>query len=194
MLDFTPLRNGDTTMADLTARLRVHDLRDLTNEMIDLQRAAIAQSSDADVTSVSADPAANDTFAPAGSDAGVVTLPWTLGHVIVHVTASSEEGAALALTLARGLPVTGRSRYETPWETVTTVAQLVQRLEESRRMRLALLDAWPDQPHLDNADTPIPQFGPLNPVARFVLGLSHDQSHVDQIQDIVAQAKAARGA
>jgi len=148
----------------------------------------------ADVTFVPADPAANDTFAPAGSDAGVVTLPWTLGHVIVHVTASSEEGAALALTLARGLPVMGRSRYETPWETLTTVAQLVQRLEESRRMRLALLDAWPDQPHLDNADTPIPQFGPLNPVARFVLGLSHDQSHVDQIQDIVAQAKAARGA
>jgi len=194
MLDFTPLRNGDTTMADLTARLRVHDLRDLTNEMIDVQRAAIAESSDADVTFVPADPSANDTFAPAGSDAAVVTLPWTLGHVIVHVTASSEEGAALALTLARGLPVMGRSRYETPWETVTTVAQLVQRLEESRRMRLALLDAWPDQPHLDNADTPIPQFGPLNPVARFVLGLSHDQSHVDQIQDIVAQAKAAREA
>jgi len=194
MLDFTSLRAGDTTMADLTARLRVHDLRDLTNEMIDLQRAAIAESSDADVTFVPSDPAANDTFAPAGSDAAVVNLPWTLGHVIVHVTASSEEGAALALTLARGLPVTGRSRYETPWETVMTVAQLVQRLEESRRMRLALLDAWPDQPHLDNTDTPIPQFGPLNPVARFVLGLFHDQSHIDQTQDIVAQAKAARGA
>jgi hypothetical protein len=141
---------------------------------------------------VPVDPAANDTFAAAGADAAVVNMAWTLGHVIVHATASSEEAAALALTLARGLPVEGRSRYEVPWETVTTAAQVVQRLEESRRMRLAMLDAWPDQPHLDNSYTPIPRFGPLNPPARFAFGLLHDQSHIDQIRDIVAQAQAAR--
>jgi hypothetical protein len=192
MLDFTPVFAGQTTMAELTAHLSAQDLRNLTNEIIDLQRDAIAAIEDADVTFVPVDPAANDTFAAAGVDATVVNMAWTLGHVIVHATASSEEAAALALTLARGLPVEGRSRYEVPWETVTAAAQVVQRLEESRRMRLAMLDAWPDQPHLDNSYTPIPQLGPLNPPARFALGLLHDQSHIDQIRDIVAQAQAAR--
>src|SRR5579872_4732918 len=138
MLDLTPLRTGEKTIAEITAPLTKQDLRDLTNEMIDLQRAAIAAATDGDVTFVPSDPQANDSFAASDAE---VNLPWTLGHVIVHTTASSEEAAALALTLARGLPVTGRSRYETPWESVTTIDQVVQRLEESRRMRLAMLDA-----------------------------------------------------
>ena len=63
-------------------------------------------------------------------------------------------GAANALALAdpadlaRGVAFHGRSRSEVPWETVTTIAQCRARLEESRRMRLASLDMWPDQPYL----------------------------------------------
>jgi hypothetical protein len=88
--------------------------------------------------------------------------------------------------------VNERSRYEVPWETVTTAAQVVHRLEESRRMRLAMLDAWPDEPHLDQTQNPIPRLGPLNAISRFLLGLGHDAAHIEQIHDAVRQAKAAR--
>ena len=153
-------------------------------------RAAVEGVVDADVTFVPVDEAANDTFASGDAD---VNIAWTLGHVIVHTTASSEEGAALGLVLARGLPVEGRSRYETPWETVHTAQQVIQRLEESRRMRLAMLDAWPDQTHLDNRVKLWESIGEVNAVGRFVIGLLHDDSHVDQIREVMRQAKAARG-
>jgi hypothetical protein len=110
----------------------------------------------------------------------------------VHTTASAEESAALAAELARGVEFHGRSRYETPWETVTTIAQCRHRLEESRRMRLMSLEMWPDQPHLDNVYEPWPGASEVNPIGRFVLGLMHDDAHLDQIAKIVRQAKAAR--
>ena len=69
--------------------------------------------------------------------------------MIAHVTASSEEGAAFSSLTARGIPASERPRYETPWRDITTVEQVIQRLEESRRMRHAYLDTWPDNPHLD---------------------------------------------
>jgi hypothetical protein len=103
-------------------------------------------------------------------------MPWTLGHLIVHVTASAEEAAAIAAELARGVPHRGgRSRSEVHWTTVTTVEQCRQRLEESRRMRLASLGMWPDQPDLSNTYLP-PREGaePVNAVIRFVNGLRHD--------------------
>ena len=99
----------------------------------------------------------------------------------------------LAAELARGVPHRGgRSRSEILWTTVTTIDQCRQRLEESRRMRLATLDVWPNPPHLDNTyqtreDGPF--YGPL---ARFIMGLSHEDSHLGQIADIIQQAKAAR--
>lgn len=190
MLDFTRFNNGEQTFADLVAPLTPQDMRQLTNEMVDTMRAAVDDIVDADVTFVPVDEAANDTFA---SDDADVNIAWTLGHVIVHTTASAEEGAALGLVLARGLPIEGRSRYETPWETVHTVQQVIQRLEESRRMRLAMLDAWPDEPHLDNRVKMWESVGEVNAIGRFVIGLLHDDSHVDQIREVVRQAKAARG-
>jgi hypothetical protein len=154
--------------------------------MINTELDIIASATDADVVFVPVDPQANDTFGKAEDK----DLAWTL-HVIVHATASSEEGAALSSPLARGLAVEGRSRYETPWETVTTVAQLHQRLEESRRMRLAFLETWPDEPHLDVIQTL--SFGQLNAVARFLAGLLHEDSHLEQLREIMRQAHAARG-
>jgi hypothetical protein len=190
MLDFTPVRNKQTTMRALTEKLTVDDLRKLTNEMIDAQLAMIAESTDADVVFVPSDPKANDTFA---TNQDEVDLAWTLGHLVVHVTASSEESAALAAELARGVEHRGgRSRSEVHWTTVKTIAQCRHRLEESRRMRLASLDMWPDQPYLDNTYLPREGADPTNAVMRFVNGLSHDDSHLAQIRDVVEQARAAR--
>ena len=102
---------------------------------------------------------ANDTFAAKPEEVG---LSWTLGHVVVHTAASSEESAALALVLARGLAVEGRSRYKVPWERALTVAFIRHRIEESRRMRLAMLAAWPDEPHFDNFYAPYEGRRPMN--------------------------------
>lgn len=187
MLDFQALSEKRVTLTELVAGLSKDDLRRLTNEMVDDMLAAIAACGDAAVTFVPVDPDAYDTYAENPAEA---ELAWTLGHVIVHATASAEESAMLATVLARGAEVHGRSRYEVPWRTVTTIAQCRHRLEESRRMRLASLDTWPDQPHLDNCYTP-GSSGPINCVGRFVLGLRHDWAHIGQIREIVRQAQAA---
>lgn len=189
MLDFSQLRTRHVTLGELVAGLTVDDLRDLTNEMIDHQLALIADCEDHDVIFAPEDPAAEDKYA---ADAAEVNMPWTLGHVIVHVTASSEEKAFLAAELARGIDREGRSRYETPWESVTTIAQVRARLEESRRMRLASLDMWPDEPDLNLTINYRWLRGPMNAVARFVMGLVHDDDHLEQIAEIVRQAQAAR--
>ncbi|GHO65142.1 hypothetical protein KSC_040340 [Ktedonobacter sp. SOSP1-52] len=188
MLDFSAVKSGSQSFADVAAGLTKADLYQLTNEMIDVMQRIVIDAVDADVAFVPVDPNANDTFGKPEES----TLAWTLGHVVVHATASSEEAAALALVLARGLPVEGRSRYETPWESVTSIAQVRQRLEESRRMRQAMLDAWPDEPHLDITYSPFPQAGELNAVGRFILGLYHDADHLDQLREIMRQASAAR--
>ncbi len=185
MLDFTPIKDRSQTFAEFSKGLTKADLRQYTHEIIDTELDIIANATDADVVFVPVDPQAKDTFGKAEDQ----DLAWTLAHVIVHATASSEEGAALSSSLARGLVVEGRSRYETPWESVKTVAQLQQRLEESRRMRLAFLETWPDEPHLDLMQE-LP-FGTFNAVSRFLVGLFHEDSHLEQLREIMRQAHAA---
>lgn len=189
-VDYDALRRGDLTLADEGAKQTRQDLRELTDEMVDAVRALVAGATDADVVFQPDDPEADDP----GAAPEERELGWTLAHVVAHTTAGSEEGAAVALTLARGAPADGRPRHETPWRGLTTIDQVVHRLEESRRMRLAMLDAWPDEPHLDNSVTPIERFGPLNAPARFLLGLMHEAWHLPQIEEIMRQARAARGA
>ncbi len=189
MLDFQAVRDDRITFPELVAGLTREDLRDLTNEMVDTILELIAGCTDADVTFVPQDPEAYDPYAASEDE---LHLPWNLGHVIVHTTSSAEESAALAAELARGVEHHGRSRYETPWPRMVTIGQCRQRLEESRRMRLASLDMWPDEPHLDNAYEPWPGAPQVNAIGRFVLGLMHDDSHIDQIAEIVRQAHAAR--
>ena len=190
MLDFTPVRNKEISYAELVTNFTVAELRDLTNEIIDHELAMIADCTDADVVFVPHDPNADDPYATDEADRD---LAWNLGHLIVHVTASSEESAALAAEMARGVVRDGRSRSEVPWETVTTIAQCRARLEESRRIRLASLNMWPDEPYLDNVRQS-DRIGEINPVVRFVLGLSHDNGHLAQIGNVISQARAARGA
>lgn len=189
MLDFAPIRSKEKTMHELYGHLTLTQLRDLTNEMIDTQLYLIAECVDQDITFVYNDPKAYDG---AASNSDEVNMPWTLGHVIVHVTATAEEAAFLAAELARGVQREGRSRFEVYWETVTTVAQCRQRLEESRRMRLASLDLWPDEPHLDNTIELRYLKGPINPISRFLGGLSHEEAHLEQIKEILRQARAAK--
>jgi len=193
MIDFGPVHRGEKSSQQLATDLGLTraDLARLTEEMCDLQSEAIRDAVDADVVLVPDDPDANDTFAARQED---VNLSWTLGHVVVHTTASAEEAAALALTLARGLPVEGRSRYEVPWETVTTAAYIRDRVAESRRMRLAMLAAWPGEPHLENTYSPYEGRPPMNALGRFLSGLSHDSSHLEQIRKIMAQARERRAA
>ncbi len=191
MLDFNRVRRKEITLAQLTAGLTVDDLRRLTDEMIDAELGLLAGCVDADVSFVPDDPQAHDS---AAEEATNLNLAWTLGHVIVHTTASAEESAALAAELARGVAFHGRSRSELPWKTVTTLAQCRARLEESRRMRHASLAMWPDAPHLDNTYKPSEHAAPHNAITRFVSGLSHEESHLKQIAEIVRQAKEARGA
>lgn len=189
MLNFEAVYEEKITLAELVADLTRDDLNDLTNEMVNTMLALIADCLNTDVTFAPVDPDAHDPFAERPEN---VNLAWTLGHVIVHTTASAEESAALAAELARGVEFHGRSRYETDWETVTTIAQCRQRLEESRRMRLASLEMWPDEPHLDNVYEPWTGAPQVNAIGRFVYGLMHDDSHIGQIAEIVRQAQAAR--
>lgn len=189
MLDFDALRNGDVTLAEMVADLTVADLRRLTNEMIDTMLALIVDCRDENVTFQPLDPDANDPYA---SDAEEVNMPWTLGHLIVHTTASAEESAFLAAEMARGVENHGRSRSEVPWQTVTTIAQCRARLEESRRMRLASLDLWPDQPYLDLTYQSRPGAPRITAVGRFVFGLRHDHNHLGQIADVVGQAERTK--
>jgi hypothetical protein len=189
MLDFTPVREKQITIADLCADLTPNDLRDLTNEMVDTILSLIQDCTDHDVTFIPSDPAAYDNAAATDAE---INLPWTLGHLIVHTTASAEEAAFIAAEMARGVLRDGRSRYETHWTTITTLDQCIQRLEESRRMRLATLHVWPDRPHLDVAYESRQPGVLINPITRFVLGLRHDDSHLAQIAEVIRQSHTAR--
>ena len=189
MLNFQAVHDKKMTVAELVAGLTRDDLRALTDEMIDTTLDLIARCADADVTFEPVDPQANDPYAATPEE---LHLAWNLGHVVVHNTASSEEAAAMAAELARGVAPHGRSRYEAPWTEMRTIAACRQRLEESRRMRLASLGMWPDAAHLENAYPGWPDGPIVNAIGRFVLGLMHEESHLGQIREIVRQAQAAR--
>lgn len=188
MLDFNPVYNKEIAILDFGNQFSVADLQEATNTSIDHILSLMTDCADADVTFEPNDPRANDTYAEKTDE---TNMPWTLGHVIVHVTASSEEMATTAVELARGVPFHGRSRSEVPWETIKTVAQCQHRLAESRRMRLASLDMWPDNPDLENLHEPWPTAGQRNAKSIFLSGLMHEASHYEQIAEIVRQANTA---
>ena len=89
------------------------------------------------------------------------------------------------------IPVEIRSRYETYWETVKTIEQVIDRVEASRQMCLAMLAAWPNPPHLD-AMLDSAWVGKINAVVRFMLGLKHADDHIAQLREIMRQSKAAQ--
>ena len=185
MLDFQAVREKKTTLQDLVKDLTKEDLRRELNEMYDEIQRRIANATDADVVFQPVDPNAHDTFAKEGEG----ELAWTLGHVIVHLTASMEEAAFISAELARGVEFHGRSRWEVPFREVKTIAFCRARLVESRRMCLAALDMWPDPPHMENTYEPAPGYPAHTCVSRFAGGLKHASDHLDQINEIIRQAK-----
>jgi hypothetical protein len=94
------------------------DLRRLTNSLLDRAQRLLRRCQDADVTFVPQDPLADDPGAEPGQAANAA---WTLGHLLVHMSATAEESAALAAELARGVVYHGRSRREVPWQGMTTL-------------------------------------------------------------------------
>lgn len=186
MIDFTSVFSGQRKIADLATDVTLADLKAATDAQIDEMIALIGDLNDAQAVFVAADPQA---------DGGV---GWNVAHLIAHVTASSEENAAVSSILARGInyPFEPRLRYETDWAIMTTTAACRQRLEESRRIRQGYLNAWPDQPHLDTHRALPPAFaervGQLNAVGACLLGLVHEAGQFAQLRDIIAQAKAAQ--
>ena len=127
MLDYQGVRAKKIKLADMAAGLTVDNLRSELNTMYDEVERLIAYASDADVTFQPIDPSADDPYA---TDAADANLAWNLGHVIVHLTASAEESAALSSELARGVEFHGRSRAEVPWQTAQTIAFCRARLVE----------------------------------------------------------------
>lgn len=194
MIDFSGVDNKTHKVYDIAPNYTVDDLRRVTNESIDFMLDMLRDLTDADVTFDPLDPLADDPYAIEGEE----KIGWSLAHLVVHVTATSEEWAAYSPILARGIgyPTEPRLRYETEWTTVTTLAQCIQRLEESRRMRLAALDMWPDAPNLDAKRELSPRFaeyaGPINAPAAVLFGLYHEVGHRAQFEDVRQQALAAR--
>jgi len=193
VIDFSPVDNNEVKWLEFAQQFSIADLRAATNTSIDTILDIIKDLNDAQVVYLPHDPLANDPHAVAGEE----EIGWSVAHVIVHATASSEEGAAFSSILARGIPYPRepRPRYETNWHTVITKAECVQRLEESRRIRLAYLDTWPDQPHLDvyrdTSERFLEKFGPMNAVTSFLFGLKHEVGHHDQIREAAQQAREA---
>lgn len=193
IVDFSPIERGEMQMLEFARPYGVAELKAATNASIDRMLALIKGLSDAQVTFLPHDPHANDPHAIPGEE----RIGWSLAHLIVHVTASAEEWAGYSAILARGIPYPAepRLRYETHWRSVTTQARCAQRLEESRRMRLAFLDAWPDAPHLDTLCQMSERFtarhGSINAPAAFLFGLKHEVGHHEQFVEVARQAKAA---
>lgn len=190
-VDFMPVSEGVIKLQDFAKQFTPADLRRASDESLDIVRSFIAGLSDAQVTFDPTDPEAHDPYAVEGEE----TIGWSLAHLVAHVTASSEEGAAFSSLLARGVPAKERPRYETPWRELTTVDQCLQRIEESRRIRNAYLETWPDEPLLSvNRDMPEryrERFGDMNAPAAFLFGLMHEVGHYEQFRDVRAQALAA---
>ena len=185
MLDFQSVREKKIVLQELVKDLTKEDLRRELNQMYDEVLRLLADCTDEHVVFQPIDNKADDPYAIRGEE----TLSWTLGHVIVHLTASMEESAALASELARGVTFHGRSRWEFPWREATTIMFCLERLSKSRRMCLASLDMWPNPPHMENTYIPVEGARPHTCVSRFASGLKHASDHLGQIADIVHHAQ-----
>lgn len=180
MIDFSRITGPQSfpLLNEIAAEVDWRDLPALTNELYD---ALAAELTKVDYVALSFVP--NDPKATAGDEVG-----YMIPQIIAHLTATQEEAAAHAAQLARGSVPEGRSRYETPSEGLQTVEQVRNRLQESRRICLAYLQAWPDQPHFEVTFVPFPIAGPQTALVRYLTGMFHTNNHLEQLRDVVGQA------
>ena len=193
MIDFTPLQTDASLKMEAYAKqFSKADIRAALSESVDTLHSLLEGLSDADVVFEPYDPQANDPFAPPDQQ----NIGWNIAHVVLHATASTEEYAAVGSVLGRGIAFEGRLRYEPDWKTYTTVAQLRERLEESRKIRLAYFDALPQHPHEGVyrviSERYIEIFGQTDWRAAYLLGLMHEVGHYEQIREAARQAKQAQ--
>lgn len=193
-IDFKPVNEGKMQLLEYARQFSLADLQQATNDSIDLMLDLIKDMDDADMLFDPIDPDAHDPHAAPGEE----HIGWGIGHLIAHVTASCEEWAAYSSILARSVPYPAepRLRYETPWRAIDTKAKAVQRLEESRRIRLAYLATWPDVPNLELKRELSPRFverfGEFNAAACFLFGLRHEVDHYDQMREVKRQIEEAK--
>jgi len=195
LIDFSPVYAGDLQLLQFSQRFSKDDLRAATITYYDQILEILKATNDNGIVFTPDDPEADDPYV---EDPAERYIGWTLAHQVVHVTASQEENAGFSSLLARGIPVGGRMRSETHWRTITTQAQAVQRLEESRRMCLAYLEAWPNEPKLDvyreASANSIERIGYLNAAAIYLAGLKHTDGHMAQFRETLRQAQASLAA
>lgn len=180
VLDVGAVIAGRQTLASLAEGATPDDARETTTAIYEALAKAIAGANDDEVTYVPRDPTPDDSEASG----------WTIAAVVCHLTAGFEEAASLALTIARGVVPTGRSRFEVDPATLPSAAAVAGRLAESRRMVEAMLAAWPDEPHLELRWELVPRIGPLNAVGFQLLGAMHASGHLDQVREVLRQARA----
>ena len=187
-LDMSAVYKSKISAEDFAKDYSKDDLLTLTNESIDYMLDLISDLSDEQIIFDPVDEGASDPDAVEGEEG----IGWSIAHIIAHVTASSEEGAAFSSVLSRGHAQEERPRYETPWRDITTKAQCIQRLEESRRMRHAFLLTWPTDPHLDVyrivSERFTAKFGKMNAPAAFLFGPAHEFGHHAQMAEVKKQA------
>lgn len=193
LIDFSPLNNREMKVIDFAAQFDHAQIRAAANAQIDWMLELIQDLDNLHITFDPIDPDANDPHAVEGEE----QIGWSLAHLIAHVTSSTEEWATYSSILARGIPYPAepRLRYETPWRDITTKEQAVQRLEESRRIRLGYLDTWPDAADLtmrrELSQRFIDAFGEFNAPACVLFGMSHEAAHFAQMQEVKRQALEA---
>lgn len=193
-VDFNPVHDDNAAMAAYAQQFTLDDIRATANASLDTILGILGDANDAAMTFIPNDPHADDAGAPEEER----YQGWSLAHLVAHVTASTEEYAAISSMLARSvvLPYGLRLRWEPPWKTITTRAQVLQRIEESRRMRVAYYDAWPDVPNLTNlrdvSERYKAMFGEQNARSCALIGLYHEWIHLNQFREVAAQAAAAQ--
>ncbi len=193
LIDFQPILAKEKTLSDLAKEFNRRSLGDALTSYVDFTRQVVENTpSDELAAAIPDDPLADDPHAASEEERHV---GWSLVHLVTHVTASAEEGAAFSSLLARGIAIGSRLRSEQDWRQVKTRAAAVQRLEECRRICLGYLAAWPDQPDLAAVRLMPEHLSWLKPNApvSFLHGLLHWHLHLEQIQ-LAAGRAAARPA
>lgn len=194
LIDFTAVHAQPATLYDFAQAYTVTDLIEATNASLDLIRDLIERADNTAVVFDPLDPDAHDANAKPGEE----TIGWSLAHLICHVTSTSEEYAAYGSILARGIAYVRepRLRYETDWRLIDTQTKALQRLDESRRIRLGYLATFPDVPDTttqrDISTRYHEMFGPQNALSAVMLGLYHEWQHFDQFREVLRQALAAQ--